>query len=234
MEAVSKSVRWSAAAELLAVTAVFLIVRAWAKDLEIIGAGSIGVLSAVAAGTLIMKARGRSWSEMGLKPPATMGGWLLVVGYTVVIMAGVLLLVTTVLIPVLTALIPNADTDSGDHFTFLLGRPYFFVTYILTVVWIGAAFGEEMFSRGILMNRLAEVFGNTPLAWGIALFGQAAFFGFAHAYQGLAGIFLTGGIGFILGAFYLLGQRNLWPLILAHGLIDTISLTQFYLANPVS
>lgn len=66
------------------------------------------------------------------------------------------------------------------------------------------------------------------------LFGQAAFFGLAYACQGIGGVFLTGSIGLIFGAFYLILKRNLWPFILAHGTIDTVSVIQLYPGNPVT
>ena len=45
----------------------------------------------------------------------------------------------------------------------------------------------------------------------------------------LLGVAITGFMGFLLGALYLLVRRNLWVGILVHGFIDTISLTAVYL-----
>ena len=47
----------------------------------------------------------------------------------------------------------------------------------------------------------------------------AAIFGFAHLYQGAAGVIGTGMIGFLLGAIYLLSGTLLLPIVL-HTLID--------------
>lgn len=234
MEAVSKTVRLSAAAELLVVVAVMLAVREWGRANDIIGAGSIGVLSAVAVGTVIMKLRGVSWMDMGLRPPASKAAWFKTVGLAILLIIATVGLIFAVVFPILGQFFDRSQFSSDDTFSFLFGRPFFTLFYIIAVAWIGAAFGEEMFSRGIMMNRLAEIFGDTRAAWAIALFGQAAFFGLAHAYQGIGGIFLTGSIGLIFGAFYLILNRNLWPLILAHGTIDTISVVQLYLGNPVN
>lgn len=38
----------------------------------------------------------------------------------------------------------------------------------------------------------------------------------------------TGAIGLMLGYLYIHYQRNLWPLIAAHGIIDSISFTVIY------
>ena len=58
----------------------------------------------------------------------------------------------------------------------------------------------------------------------IALVGQAVVFGLDHSQQGPGGMFKVGVIGAVFGLFYLAVGRNLWPLILAHGLIDSIDM----------
>jgi len=53
-----------------------------------------------------------------------------------------------------------------------------------------------------------------------------------HFYQGAAGMALTGIVGFMLAVAYLAVGRNLWVPIIAHGLIDTVSLVSVYLSPP--
>ena len=67
------------------------------------------------------------------------------------------------------------------------------------------------------MSRLANIFGRSRLAWGLALMGQAALFGFSHGYQQVYGVVLTGAIGLFLGAVYLIAERDLWIVIIGHG-----------------
>jgi membrane protease YdiL (CAAX protease family) len=52
-------------------------------------------------------------------------------------------------------------------------------------------------------------------------------FGLAHAYQGATGILVTGVLGLVFGLLYL-RSKSLWPLVIAHGLIDTLSLVALY------
>jgi membrane protease YdiL (CAAX protease family) len=40
---------------------------------------------------------------------------------------------------------------------------------------------------------------------------------------------MTGGIGLAFGAMFLLFRRNLWPLILLHGVIDTLTFTAIFM-----
>jgi membrane protease YdiL (CAAX protease family) len=50
-----------------------------------------------------------------------------------------------------------------------------------------------------------------------------------HAYnRGLFGLLVLGAVGAVLGAFYLMFRRNLWPLILAHGLGNTLGFLADY------
>jgi membrane protease YdiL (CAAX protease family) len=42
--------------------------------------------------------------------------------------------------------------------------------------------------------------------------------------QGLYGLVVTGIVGFLMGVLFLFGKRNLLPVVLAHGLINTVSM----------
>jgi membrane protease YdiL (CAAX protease family) len=99
----------------------------------------------------------------------------------------------------------------------------------LPVVWLFAAFGEEISYRGYLLNRAADGGGRSRTSWWIAVVLVSVLFGYGHYYKGPAGILDSGMAGLILGAAYLLSGRNLWTTILAHGLIDTFALLAVYL-----
>lgn len=228
----AKSTRIWALVDLVLIIGIFLFVREYAKSLDLIGAGSMGIVAAVIVGTVSMKLRRRNWTELGTKLPRGGKEWMIAIGITAGIVASVAVSIPTIIIPVIELLSRSMPAHTGgDHFSFFYGKPLVFATYMLIVVWGGAAFGEELFSRGLMMNRIAELFGSTKTAWAIALIGQSIFFGVAHAYQGAAGMVMTGWVGFVFGVFYLLGGRRLWPLFIAHGLINTKSLTELYLAN---
>ena len=99
---------------------------------------------------------------------------------------------------------------------------------LLPMTWLIAAFGEEFFFRGFLMTAIAEVLGGSRAAWISALVAQAVAFGLIHAYQGPAQAISIGIGGAIYGAAFLLARRNLWPLILAHGVNDTLGFIFLY------
>lgn len=231
-EAKAPPARVSALIELAIIIAVFFAVREFARSYNLIGSGSMGILAAVLVGTLLMKRRGRTWHELGLRLPKSPLGWLASLALTALAMALVFLGIQTLVVPIISALIENPDFGGGrENFAFFFNKPLVFAAYMILVVWIGAALGEELFARGLLMNHIAEAMGFSKLGWIVALFGQAIFFGFARAYQGVAGMIITGSVGFFFGIVYLLGLRSLLPVIIAHGLVNTISLTQLYLSQ---
>ena len=63
-----------------------------------------------------------------------------------------------------------------------------------------------------------------------ALLGGIAL-GLMHANQGICGIVLTGIVGSLLGYAYLRAGRHLAAMLLAHGLIDSLGVTIFYLGR---
>src|SRR5207237_1926289 len=85
---------------------------------------------------------------------------------------------------------------------------------------IGAGFYEEFMFRGFLMQGLAMLFGASRTAWIVACVVQGALFGAAHAYQNPLGIAITGTLGILMGLLVPASGRNLWAVIIGHGLFD--------------
>ena len=92
------------------------------------------------------------------------------------------------------------------------------------ITWTYAAFGEELGYRGYLLNRVADLGGHSRSALLLGLLWSSALFGFAHWYQGPAGVISATVSGLVYGAAYLLSRRNLWTSICAHGLSDSLAL----------
>jgi CAAX protease family protein len=97
---------------------------------------------------------------------------------------------------------------------------------------IGAGFYEEFTFRGFLMQGLAMLFGGSRSAWIAACVVQGALFGLAHAYQNPLGIAITGTLGILMGLLVLASGRNLWPVIIGHGLFDASRFVLFYFQGP--
>ena len=98
----------------------------------------------------------------------------------------------------------------------------------LAVSWTLAAFGEEIAFRGYALNRLADLFGDTRLGWGLSLGLSAVFFGIGHLHQGVIGVVDNVVFGAVLAGLFLTTRRNLWLPILVHGVNDTIGFLLIY------
>ncbi len=98
--------------------------------------------------------------------------------------------------------------------------------------FVGAGFYEEFMFRGFLMQGLAMLFGAGRGAWIAACVLQGALFGAAHAYQNPLGIAITGTLGVLMGLLVLASGRNLWPVIIGHGLFDASRFVLFYFQGP--
>ena len=104
--------------------------------------------------------------------------------------------------------------------------------YAVLYAFIGAGFYEEFTFRGFLMQGLAMLFGASRGAWFAACLIQGALFGAAHAYQNPLGIAITGTLGVLMGLIVLASGRNLWPVIIGHGLFDASRFVLFYFQGP--
>jgi len=104
-----------------------------------------------------------------------------------------------------------------------------FLLLMLALVWTFAAFGEEIAFRGYLITRIAGLLGGQKGAWVVALLVSGVVFGIPHLYQGTGGALSTGIGGLLYGAIFLLGRRNLWLPIMAHGMEDTIGVAALFL-----
>ena len=98
--------------------------------------------------------------------------------------------------------------------------------------FIGAGFYEEFMFRGFLMQGLAMFFGAGRGAWIVACILQGVLFGLAHAYQNPLGMAITGTLGILMGVLVLASGRNLWPVIIGHGLFDASRFVLFYFQGP--
>jgi membrane protease YdiL (CAAX protease family) len=190
-----------------------LLLAVWTgSDAVALAAVPLGVLLAC----LALRRRGSKWAEVGMKrltPRAVAVGLIATL---------VLLPLTSVLSGILAEL-TGLEPDISK-FDPLRGNVAMFVS-LLFVAWTVAAFGEELLFRGFLMHSLVDASpgGERPrMKWGLALVLSSIVFGLGHAYQGAAGMILTGIIGLGFGLAYFAARRNLWGPILAHGLYDTV------------
>lgn len=154
------------------------------------------------------------WTDYGLKSP---NSWFRTLGSAIL-----LVIIIKVLLGFLTAwwIIAAGEPDKS-FLDAILGSKKSLI-WILIATWTVAAFGEEMFFRGYLLNRVADLFERTKIGLTVGLLFSSVVFGFMHFYQGYFGVLNTFVIGLTLGIAYLRVGFNLWVPIFAHGIHNTI------------
>ena len=162
-----------------------------------------------------------NWSEFGLSKPNWGNSILKALGYSV----GIFAINDIILQPLIELFVGEIDLSSLDG---LRGN---FANYVimLLLMWVVAAFGEELIYRGYFVKRIAGLFGNTETGWYISALLVAIGFGIAHMYQGPAGMITTGFVGFIFAWIFIRNKSNLWVAMLTHGFYDVIGITMIYL-----
>jgi membrane protease YdiL (CAAX protease family) len=176
----------------------------------------------VLLGWISLRLSGLGWRAVGL---ARWRSWpvTIAVGVTLgAVLEAFQLLVTQ---PILSRLL-GREPDL-DLFRMLTGNIKVTLLFI-ALSWTLAAFGEELFWRGYLMNRVADLFGRTRGVSVLSLVIVNIVFGLAHGYQGLTGWIEEGLAGIFLGLMYLRTGRNLCVPIIAHGVSDTIDMVLIF------
>ena len=176
----------------------------------------------VAIGWISLRLRGQSWRSVGLCRPLNWARVLLLGTAVGGLMEGAELFITQ---PLLTRAFhrpPDLSAVSGLHSNIGMLA----VGELLT--WTLAAFGEELVWRAYLLNRVADVLGQTGLAWAISAALNSVAFGVAHFDQGVTGIAENVIDGALLCCLYFAGGRNLWLPIVAHGITDTLDLVLLF------
>ena len=146
---------------------------------------------------------------MGLVLPNGLREWASTLGLALLAVVSVIFFMIFILEPVTTYFDWVTPPEAADRWAFLLGKPYLFLAYLVGVIWVGAALGEELLMRGFVLNRLADLFGQSRFSWILATMVHAVIFGLLHIYQGMPGMVGTGVVAFIFAGIYLIGKRRL-------------------------
>ncbi|WP_339758441.1 CPBP family intramembrane glutamic endopeptidase [Algoriphagus aquimarinus] len=170
-----------------------------------------------------MKVRNISWKALGLRKPESIKKTLLV---TIGILIAVVLSITV--FEMLKDYLPfsleqkSYSENSASKFGNLKGNWLLFFTIIPAVLLESML--EELLDRGFLINWFEKLFSKTTIATILAVILQALIFGFRHSYDLSDRSIRVGLIGLIMGIAYVKFGRNLWPLIIAHCVLNTMSM----------
>jgi membrane protease YdiL (CAAX protease family) len=164
---------------------------------------------------LLLRRRGQTPADIGLGPaPArrVLGATLAALPLCYVAGVGTALLVGT--------LSPGGLAGMERQKSELLRLVAVIPTGLVLPVSLFVGLYEEVLFRGFLLARLRVVAGGSAVPIGLT----TALFGALHFPQGWAGAAQTGAVGLVL-AIVVVRAGTLWPAVLAHATIDTVSLT---------
>ena len=202
---------------------MFLVREVYFETFNFIANGIMWSFTTLFVAMWRMKVRKITWNDLGLRKPKNLLKTLLVtVGILIAIPIGI------IIFQKIQEILPFslAPDMSSENATSKFGAlkdnwPHFFM--IIPFILIQSAL-EELLDRGFLISWLERALNQTTLATIIAVLLQAIIFGFRHSYDLSERSITVGIIGLIMGIAYVKFGRNLWPLIIAHCVLNTISM----------
>ena len=205
------------------ISVMFLVREIRIPNAGFITNGLINSFTTLVVASLIMRVRGVTWKELGLTNPKSLKTTLMVTGFILVFTPVSIMIFELIKdqLPFFIAPDTSGDVTRWDP---LKGNLTLFFS-IIFFVWI-ESFLEELLDRGFLMNWFERLFSKTSFATILAVVFQAAIFGFRHSYDLSERSITVGLIGLIMGIAYMAFGRNLWPLIIAHCILNTMSMLE--------
>ena len=187
-------------------------------------AGPVTAVFTLGFVSTLMRYRGFKWLAFGLNKPQR---WLRLLGQAALVLVGTV--AVGAIVSKLVGLYLMSPEITQSRFEGLQGNLILFLSWVV-IGWVVGGFAEEMIFRGFLLNRCESMLSNLRFSTVLAIVFQAIIFAAVHFYnRGLPAAITIGAVGLAMGTFYIKFGRSLWPLILAHGTIDTLSFLEDYL-----
>lgn len=221
---ITRRLRHGALFDLIIVMAVLVAVKQILIPVSLLYAGPASTFSAMIVATWLLKRRGIGWRELGFRWPESWPKTLALTLLTLVAFFACVAVFKTIADHFFT------DVGTSGRFDHIKGNLAVYLI-VMVLVWTHSAIFEELLFRAFIITKTSLLFGAGRNADVMAVVLAAIFFGYRHYYyQGLHGAVVTGGIGVTFGLLYIwFGRRNILPLILAHGSINSLLQTFRYL-----
>lgn len=205
------------------IAVMFLVREVYFTKLPFIANGLMWSFSTLIIATWRMKVRNISWNDLGLRKPEN-------ILKSVLVTAGILATIPIAIIifqqiqnSLPFSLAPDISSENAvSKFGDLKDNWTLFFTIIPFILLQSAL--EELLDRGFLITWFEGLFSKTYFATALAVLLQAMIFGFRHSYDLSERSISVGIIGLIMGIAYVKFGRNLWPLIIAHCILNTMSI----------
>lgn len=202
---------------------MFLIREVYFSQFNFIANGLFWSVTTLIVATVFIKVRGITWYGIGLKKPRSYKKALFASAFIFAFSVMSIVLFQTFKIHLGLDIAPD---DSGSEASSKFGDltdnwPLFFS--LIPFIWLQSML-EEMLDRGFLINWIEKTLSNTWVATVVAVLLQAVIFGFRHSYDLSERSITVGLIGLAMGIGYVCFGRNLWPLIIVHCILNTMSM----------
>lgn len=109
-----------------------------------------------------------------------------------------------------------------SFFAYVRGNTAAFALWV-AISWLVGGISEETLFRGFLLAKVEALLGKKAAAGAAAIIAQAILFGALHLYGGTFAFLYATLFGITHGIFYVISGRNLLPLIVVHGIWDTVA-----------
>ncbi len=176
--------------------------------------------------TVLLKINNSNWKELGFRKPNKL---VSIVWQVPLILVSIIILMGIyhyLFIETLGFSIPEQERFAGME-----GNIKMLIKWLI-ISWIVGAFMEELIFRGFLLNYFESLLAPLKLSTTFAVIIQALLFASVHFYnRGFIGALSIFIFSSILGFYYIKFKRNLWALILAHGIMNTLSFIEDYLGS---
>ena len=208
---------------ILYIAVMFLIRELYFPKLHFIANGLMWSFTTLLMATWRMSVRKITWKDLGFRKPDSLLKTVLV---TVAILIAIP--ISIIIFQQVQELLPfslapdNSSKEAVSKFGDLKGNWLHFFT-IIPFVLIQSAL-EELLDRAFLINWFERAFSSTTFATIMAVILQALIFGFRHSYDISERSITVAIIGLIMGIAYVTSGRNVWALIIAHCILNTISM----------
>jgi len=205
------------------IAVMFLIREVYFEEVHFLVNGLFWSFSTLIIATWRMRVRNISWKDLGLRKPKNIKKTLLI--SSGILIATVLSIMFFHMIKDYLPFLSEQEASGGNSsskFGNLKGNWLLFFT-IMPAILLESML-EELLDRGFLINWFEKLFSQTSIATVLAVLLQALIFGFRHSNDLSERSITTGLIGLVMGIAYVKFGRNLWPLIIAHCLLNTMSM----------
>ena len=202
---------------------IFLIREVYFQSLGFLANGLFWSFTGLAVAVWRMRARGVTWADIGLCKPAHLKKLVTATAFTLGMAIGSIVIFEILKDQFAWNLSPDTSNEGAVSKFGNLENNWILFFSIIPVIWL-ESFLEEILDRGFMMNWIERMFSSTLLATVLAVILQAVIFGFRHSNDFSERSITVGLIGLAMGLGYVLFGRNLWPLILAHCVLNTVSM----------